>query len=102
MIAASSNLSFSLRDYANQLEQIHHAIAALANSAPEYREIVSRVASNVRSVSTVIRAAATVINTMELRKEHLANSQAARAAKAPVSGRERSRDGTHRTRQLRG
>ena len=77
-----STLPYTLRDYANQLQQIRSSLLVMAKEAGEYKTIVSRMATNVHSTSTVLRAASHVINSMESHKEHEADRAARIQAKA--------------------
>ena len=82
-----SGLPFALRDHADQLEEIRSSLSAMARQAGEYKDMVSRMATNVHSASTVLRAASHVINSIENRKEHEANKAARAEAKAMRAGR---------------
>lgn len=84
---SNSNIPFALRDYADQLDQIRGSISAMAKEAGEYEAIVSRMAANVHSTSTVLRSASHVINSMESHKEH----EADRAARAVTKARRAER-----------
>lgn len=82
-----SNLPFALRDYADQLEQIRGSLTAMARESGEYRDIISRMATNVHSASSGLRAASHVINSMESHKEHEADKAERAEAKARRAGR---------------
>jgi len=77
-----STVPSALRDYADQLDQIRNSLSALANEAGEYKDMVLRMAMNVHSACTVLRAASHVINSMEGHKEHEANRTERAKAKA--------------------
>lgn len=70
LLTLTSNLPFELRDYADQLDEIRNSLSAMAKKSGEYKEIVSRMATNVHSASNVLRAASHVIDCMETQKEH--------------------------------
>ncbi|HEU5235441.1 MAG TPA: hypothetical protein VFU50_21465 [Terriglobales bacterium] len=82
----TSTLPFAFRDYANQLDQIHNSLSAMAKEAGEYKDIVSRMATNMHSASNVLRAASHVINSRESHKEHEANKAERAEAKAKRAG----------------
>ena len=82
-----SNLPFALRDYADQLEQIRSSLSAMAEHSGEYKDIVSRMATNVHAASNVLRAASHVINSYESHKEHEANKTERALANARRAGR---------------
>lgn len=82
----TSSLPYSLCDYADQLDQIQRSLEAMAVEAGEYNHIVIRMASNVRSTSTVVRAASRVIDSMENHKRHAAG-KSERKARAAGAGR---------------
>ena len=82
-----SNLSFALLDYADQLEQIRSSLSAMAKQSGEYKDIVSRMVTNVHSACNVLRAASHVINSRESHKEYEANKTERTLAKARRAGR---------------
>ncbi|HEU5235231.1 MAG TPA: hypothetical protein VFU50_20405 [Terriglobales bacterium] len=90
-LTLNSNLPFELRDYADQLDEIRNSLSAMAKKSGEYKEIVSRMATNVHSASNILRAASHVINSMESHKEHEANKAERAEAKARRAGRGRWR-----------
>ena len=81
-----STVPFALCDYADQLDHIRGSLSAMAKDSGEYKHIVSRMASNVHSASSVLRAASHVINSMESRKEHEAHKAERAEAKARLAG----------------
>ena len=83
----TSNLPYTFRDYANQLDKIYASLSAMAKEAGEYRNIVALMATNVHSTCTVLRSASHVISSMESHKEHEADRMEREEAKARRTGR---------------
>lgn len=77
-----SDISLALRDYADQLEAIRTSISTMARGSGEYKDIVSRLATNVHSTSNVLRSASHVINSMEGQKQYKADRTSRHQARA--------------------